>query len=130
MDYREKPDGTFRLQGFMDGSDEVVEASDVTVKPKEKSGYVDAYYKGRKLDSAMPAEDFSYFLDYARLVADNGAREMLGGNVTPSPAENACSFCSAGGSCALALGKDGEERKNRSVKCSQIAEIAKKESGV
>lgn len=130
VDYREKPDGTFRLQGFMDGSDEVVEASDVTVKPKEKSGYIDAYYKGRKLDSAMPAEDFPYFLNYARLVADNGAREMLGGNVTPSPAENACSFCSAGGSCALALGKDGEERKNRSVKCSQIAEIAKKESGV
>lgn len=129
LEYRDKQDGVFRLQGFMDGSDDVVAASDSTVKPKEKSGYVEAYYQGRKVDCAMASEDFSSFIDYSVIVADGGAREMLGGNINPSPAEGTCKYCKAGGSCGLTLGRDGEERKSRSVKCSEITAIVRKEKG-
>ncbi len=128
-EYKEKEDGVFRLQGFMDGSDEVIKASDTAVEPKKKSGYVEAYYQGRKVESAMPAEDFGDFLQYSRLVADGAVKEMLAGNITPSPAEGVCKYCGAGGSCGFSAVKDGEERKGKSVKCSQIAEIVRKERG-
>ena len=124
--YKEKVDGVFRLQGFMDGSDDVVLASDSTVQPKGKSNYVNANYQGRMLENTMSREDFAYFLEYSRLVADGAVREMTGGNITPSPAEGCCEFCKAGGCCGISLGKDTEERTSTTVKCTQIAEIVRK----
>ena len=127
VEYTEKKDGVFRLQGFMDGSDEVVSASDTTVSDGQKSRYVNAYFKGRAVESTMPREEFESFLAYSRLVAGGGAKELLSGNIRPSPAEGTCTYCPAGGSCGFAAGKNGEERKAPSVKCSQIAAIAKAE---
>lgn len=131
VEYREKADGVFRLQGFMDGSEEVVTASDTTLQPKQKSAYFDAYLNGRKVDGAMEKEEFAAFLAYSKLVASQGAREMLSGNISPSPAEETCKYCKMGGSCGFAVGFDGGERKTPSIKCSEIAEIAKgeKENG-
>lgn len=131
VEYRDKADGVFRLQGFMDGSAEVVAASDSTVEEGKKSNYVNAYLGASKGGNAMPQSDFNDFLEYSKLVAEVGAREMLSGNIAPSPAEDACHFCKAGGSCGLNLGRDGEERRARAVKCSQIAELVrrKKEDG-
>lgn len=129
LEYREKEDGVFRLQGYMDGSAEVVSASDVTLKPKQKSAYFDAYLNGRELDTAMSAEDFRYFLDYSRMVAGKGAGEMLSGNTSPSPAEDACKFCKMGGSCGFAAGRDGGERKPPKINCAAIAEIAREKGG-
>lgn len=128
-EYREKEDGVFRLQGFMDGSDEVVSVSDTTLKPKEKSAYFDAYLGGGRLDKAMPADVFADFITYSRLVARQGAEEMLEGNVQPSPAADACKYCKAGGSCGFALGADGEERSEKSVKCKDIADVVRKRRG-
>ena len=129
VEYKSKADGVFRLQGFMDGSDEVVSVSDTTVEPKQKSAYFDAYLSGKKIDSAMPPEDFADFLKYSALVARKGTREMLDGNIAPSPAENACTYCKMGGSCGFTVGVDGSERTSRTVKCSDIARIVRKERG-
>ncbi len=126
VEYRDKADGVFRLQGYMDGSDEVVSRSDVTLQPKTKSKYFDAYLGGGRSDKAMPPEVFGDFIEYSKAVARQGASEMLGGNITPSPAEDACSFCKAGGSCAFAVGADGEERSSRSLKCGEIADVVKR----
>ena len=126
VEYKEKADGVFRLRGFMDGSDEVVSAADNGVLPKKKSDYVDAYLSGRKLDGAMTREEFADFLDYAGMVADGGVREMLEGNVAPSPSEGVCKYCKAGGSCGFAAGRDGAERKVASIKCTEIAALVKK----
>ena len=129
VEYKSKADGVFRLQGFMDGSDDVVSTSDGTVQPKQKSAYFDAYLSGKKIDSAMDADTFADFLKYSVLVARNGADEMLEGNVTPSPSADACKYCKAGGSCGFAAGVDGEGRSHRTVKCSEIANIVKKARG-
>ena len=129
VEYTEKKDGVFRLQGFMDGSDDVVSASDTTIADGQKSRYVNAYYKGRAVESTMPREEFGNFLAYSRLVAGGGAKELLSGNIKPSPAEGTCTYCPAGGSCGFAAGKNGEERKAPSVKCTQIAAIAKDAEG-
>ena len=127
-EYKTKADGVFRLQGFMDGSDEVVSASDVNLQPKKKSEYFDAYLGGKKLDGAMEPEVFADFLKYSVLVASKGAEEMLAGNVAPSPASDACKYCRMGGSCGFSSG-DGAERTHRTVKCADIAEIVKRTGG-
>lgn len=129
LEYRDKKDGVFRLQGFMDGSDDVVIASDSTVQPKTKSEYVNASLGGSRSESAMTRSDFADFLEYSKLVANAGASEMLSGNIAPSPAEGTCRYCKAGGSCGVNLGKNGEERKTKSVKCSQIAALVRKVRG-
>lgn len=129
VQYKDKADGVFRLQGFMDGSDEVVAASDTTLSAGKKSNYFDAYLSGRKMESAMSGEDFSDFLQYSVMVASGGAAEMLSGNIEPSPSAGVCDWCKAGGSCGFAEGRDGEARKSHTVKCAEIAEIARKEGG-
>lgn len=129
VEYRANIDGVFRLKGYMDGSAEVVSASDITLQLKQKSAYFDAYLGGLKIDSAMPTEVFAPFLSYSGLVARRGAGEMLSGNITPSPAESACEYCKMGGSCGFAAGLDGGERKLPSINCAEIAEIAKNANG-
>ena len=125
VEYTDKKDGVFRLQGFMDGSEEVVCASDKTVSDGEKSRYVNAYLNGRSVESSMPSEQFADFIAYSRLVAGGGAKELLAGNINPSPAEGTCTYCPAGGSCGFAAGRNGEERKAPTIKCSTIAAIAR-----
>lgn len=127
VEYKSKADGVFRLQGFMDGSDEVVKASDSTLEPKKKSAYFDAYLSGKKLDSAMEADEFNDFIKYSALVAKSGTAEMLGGNIAPSPVTDACNYCKMGGSCGFAVGTDGAERSVRSVKCTEISGLVRKE---
>ena len=129
VEYKSEADGVFRLQGFMDGSDEVVAASDTTLQPKQKSAYFDAYLSGRKIDSAMDGDIFEDFLQYSALIARKGTREMLEGNIAPSPAEDACKYCRMGGSCNFAAGIDGEERSSRTVKCGDIARIVRRHRG-
>lgn len=125
VEYREKADGVFRLQGYMDGSEEVVSASDINLKDKQKSEYFDAYLNGRMTDKVMDREHFASFLKYSRLVAMRGAEEMLSGNIQPSPAESVCTYCKMGGSCGFYAGKDGAERVAPSVNCANIAGIVK-----
>lgn len=126
VEFKSKADGVFRLQGFMDGSDEVVSNSDTKVQPKEKSAYFNAYLGGRAVDGAMEQERFKDFIRYSTLVADKGVSEMIEGNIAPSPAEGVCSYCKVGGSCNFAVGADGAEREARSIKCGGIAGIAKR----
>ncbi|MDE6598278.1 MAG: PD-(D/E)XK nuclease family protein, partial [Clostridia bacterium] len=129
VEYKNSADGVFRLQGFMDGGDDVVTVSDTTLQPNKKSAYFDAYLGGKKLDAAMDRETFSDFIKYSSLVARQGTREMLSGNITPSPAEDACAYCKMGGSCGFAEGIDGAERKVKSIKCAEIADIVRKAEG-
>jgi hypothetical protein len=77
----------------------------------------------------MTTSDFADFLIYATLVAKKGANELLGGNVTPSPAEGACKSCNLAGSCCFTVGLDGDERKSPKVNCSKIAQIVRLERG-
>jgi ATP-dependent helicase/nuclease subunit B len=129
IEYGEDKDGAFRMKGFMDGDDEVVKNSDVNLQEKQKSNYFDAYFRGRKIESAMPSEDFAYFLQYAALIARKGSAELVGGYVAPSPAEGACKSCKLAGCCGFALGDGGEERKTLKVNCGGIAKIVRREKG-
>ena len=129
VSYKSEPDGVFRLKGFMDGSDDVIAASDTTIQPREKSAYIEASIGGKKSDKAMDGETFNDFLQYSTLIARSGVKEMLEGNIAPSPAEDACDYCKMGGSCNFALGIDGDERKSRTVKCKDIARIVRKQRG-
>ncbi len=123
-DYTPEGGVSFTLRGFMDGSEEVVKNSDTTVQEKEYSEYVGAYLNGRKLDRAMPRDEFESFLSYSRKIASSGARSLTGGVITPSPVDGACGRCKFAGCC----GYDAESCGEREVKkadCATIAEIAR-----
>lgn len=127
VDYSDEGN-SFILQGFMDGSEEVVRSSDHTVEDKKHSKYVGAYLNGRKLDKAMDSEDFKYFLKYAESLVTRGGKEMLSGEIAPSPVEDACDNCSLKGLCGYDAEVTGV-RKKKKVNCSAIAEMVKKEEG-
>ncbi|MGN0806216.1 MAG: PD-(D/E)XK nuclease family protein [Candidatus Coproplasma sp.] len=119
---------SFILQGFMDGSEDVVRRSDLTVEEKKHSKYVGAYLNGRKLDKAMSREDFKYFLKYAEKLVEQGGREMLSGEITPSPVENACDSCGLKGLCGYDAEVSGV-RKKKKANCEAIAQIVRREDG-
>lgn len=128
LEYKKEKDGVFRLQGFMDGSDEVVSATDIEADENEKSDYVNATL-GKTTDTAMDGETFDFFLQYAGIVARKGTGEMLAGNIEPSPAGKACDYCKVKGSCGFEAGVNGEVRNHRAVKCSEIANIVRRRKG-
>lgn len=118
--------GSFTLRGFMDGSEEVVRSSDTALQDGEKSAYVGAYLNGRKLDKAMTREDFADFLKYSELLADRGAKELIGGGISPSPTGGACGYCEYAGCCGY--DKDGlGEREEIACDCKTVAAIVRAE---
>ncbi len=125
--YKSDQDGVFRMSGFMDGSQEVVSASDTTVEAGEKSKYFDAYLADKqRSDSAMFEEVFPDFLDYSVLVAEKGAKEMRSGYIKPSPTNSACLGCKFGGCCGFGSERGSAPRvAPKSVKCMDIAQIAR-----
>lgn len=123
--YEEDHDGVFRMEGFMDGSDEVLKATDVNVQPKQKSLYVNANYQGRAVKTAMDKEDFADFVEYSRMIALQGATEMQQGNIQPSPIKKACGYCPYASLCGFDSEVQGE-RENAKIDCKQIAEIVRK----
>ncbi len=127
--YRSERDGVFRLEGYMDGSEDVVRGTERDIAEGVRSRYVDACIGGKNPDSALDREDFADFLAYSSLVARRGAEEMASGNVRPSPALDACKYCSFSGSCGFVEGVDGVPRAKVSVSCKGIAQVVKKQRG-
>jgi ATP-dependent helicase/DNAse subunit B len=112
----------------MDKSEEVVKNSDVNIKDKTKSKYFEAYLNyGKQPDGAMSKDDFNNFISYSVMVASKGAEELYGGNIIPSPTEKACDFCNLAGCCGFSPDIYGVERETISIKCKNIAHIAKKQ---
>ncbi|MCM1439094.1 MAG: PD-(D/E)XK nuclease family protein [Roseburia sp.] len=126
IEYSPDGAGAFTLKGFMDGGEEVVRRSDITVEEKGKSAYVGAYLNGRKLDKAMTGEDFSDFLAYSKMLAERGASELVGGEIAPSPVGGACAYCKYSGCCGYDKDSLGE-REEAACDCKKIAEIARAE---
>lgn len=124
VEYSSKYDGDFCLKGFMDGSEDIVRISDDTVQDKQRSAYVNAYLNGKKLSGAMEREEFGYFIEYSRMIAESGAKSMLGGFVRPSPAEKACEYC-AFSSCCMYDTRYGGVREKKSADCERVARIAR-----
>ena len=124
VEYSSKEEGAFCLKGFMDGSADVVKNSDNTVAEKERSAYVDAYLNGRKVEGAMEREEFASFLEYSGYIASDGAKQMTGGYVTPSPVAEACKRCAFSGCCSYDCSVSGE-REIKKVNCARVAEIVR-----
>lgn len=124
VEYSADGTGAFTLRGFMDGSEEVVKSSDTSLQDKEKSAYVGAYLNGRKLDKAMTKEDFADFLEYSKLLAERGAKELVGGEISPSPTGGACGYCKYAGCCGYDKDSRGE-REEVACDCKTVAEIVR-----
>lgn len=126
LDYGDGSSGAFTMQGFMDGSEEVVRHSDLSVEEKKQSKLVGAYLNGRKTDRAMDSEDFGYFLRYAARIFEEGGKEMLSGEISPSPVEDSCEKCDFRGLCGYDP-EEGGTREKKKANCAAIAAIIRRE---
>ncbi len=109
-------DARFRMQGFYD--------RDAASLFDPEAGSKSAYFDGAA-SRGLDAAEFSDFLRYAALVAQRAREELMAGNVTPSPYEGSCAYCAFKGACGFA----GAERRERGVKCADIARIAARARG-
>lgn len=121
-EYSEDGVGSFTLRGFMDGSQEVLDSSD-TVPEGKKSPLVGAKYSGKQSDRVMTKEQFADFLEYSKMIARQGAEQLIGGEISPSPVAKSCEYCGFAGCCGYDLELSGV-RENVSCSCAKIAEIA------
>ncbi len=127
LEYSSEDKGVFTLKGFMDGSEDVIRRSDVTLEDKQRSKYVGATLNGgKKTDKAMDRQDFADFIAYSLELAGRGFSELLGGEIAPSPVDEACTHCKFKGLCAYDGDKDGV-RERQKADCKTIAAIMRGE---
>ena len=128
LNYEKTDEGRFRMQGFMNGSEEALLCGDKSLsqeEPTRKSDYFPSALKNSaSTKRVMDEETFRDFLDYSIHVARQGCEEMKEGFIAPSPCEGGCKYCKYGGMCGF--DKDIlKERKTPSIEPSAIAKIAK-----
>lgn len=128
LNFEKSDEGRFRMQGFMNGSEEALLCGDKNLSkdaPTVKSEYFPSALKNNYATKrVMDEETFRDFLDYSVHVARQGCREIKEGFIAPSPYEGGCKYCKYGGMC----GFDKEilkERKTPSIEPSAIAKIAR-----
>ena len=124
-DYSREGSGDFRMSGVMDCGEDVVKNSDALVAFGEKSTFIDAVYGGKPTTKNLARDDFADLLQYAKLVTAQGISEFCGGNITPSPTEKACQYCSMGGCCDFNA-TETEPRK-KSAKIDELIKVVRGE---
>ncbi len=130
LNYEKNDEGRFRMQGFMNGSEEALLCGDKNLskdEPTVKSEYFPSALKNSAANKrVMDEQTFRDFLDYSVFVARQGCKEMKEGFIAPSPYEGGCKYCKYGGMCGF--DKDVmKERKTPSIEPSAIAKIAREE---
>lgn len=112
----------YRMQGYFSAEDEVMALMDNTREEGKKSEFFEG---GGRTEKGMKQEDFNDFLAYSRLVALQAEREMLAGNIAPSPYDGVCPHCRYKGMCAFV----GTPRKESGGSCAEIVSIVRRERG-
>ena len=130
VNYDGETDGKFRMQGFLNGSEEALLCGDkalATVPETQKSEYFPAALKNSaSAKRVMDEQTFRDFLDYSVFVARQGCEELRDGFIAPSPYEGHCTYCKYGGMCGFE--KDcAKPRKETSIDAPAIAKIARRE---
>lgn len=126
VSYKKPDEENFRMLGFLNGERDAVQAGDKKLAEGEKSRYFDARLgDNSRLEKAMDQEVFSDFLDYAVYEARQGARELRGGFIAPSPYEKGCEYCSYGGMCGFNYDL-APSRKEQTITPKEIANIVKR----
>ncbi len=96
-------------------SDEIIKASDTSLKPKKNSEFLSIRLNKDGTPDArsktLSQVEMARYLDYAVKVSENAIDEMNGGFIKATPYENACTYCKYLGMC----GFDSENDKIRKV---------------
>ena len=126
VDYTDDNDGRFRMKGFMNGDEAALLAGDKNLTGGKKSEYFPSALKNPPaVKRVMDEGTFRDFLDYAVLVARQGAEEVKAGYIAPTPYDEDCEYCKYGGMCGFH--KDvAKPRKENSIEPGAVAEIARK----
>ncbi len=126
LSYSAEEEGKFRMRGFLNGDADALLAGDKTLTADKKSEFFDARLgDNSRLEKVMDEETFGYFLDYAIYEAEQGARELKGGFIAPSPYKGQCTYCRYGGMCGFNYDL-AQERVEERITPRAIAEIARR----
>lgn len=126
VSYAKNTEGRFRMKGFLNGDEEALLSGDETLSEGGKSEFFDAQLKDNsRLEKVMDEETFRDFLDYAVYEANQGAKELAGGFIAPTPYKGECTYCRYGGMCGFNYDLT-PERVEESIKPKAIAEIARR----
>ena len=130
VNYDGDEEGKFRMQGFLNGSEEALLCGDKSLAnapETQKSAYFPAARKNSpNVKRVMDEQTFRDFLDYSVLAARQGCKELKDGYIAPSPYEGNCTYCKYGGMCGFE--KDSAKpRKETSIDAPAIAKIARLE---
>ncbi len=117
--FTKENDYKFRMKGFYCGEREVVSRLDPQLAEGESALFEGGY------DAGMSREEFEAFLDYSLLVSAKAEREMKEGNIAPSPYEDSCVWCKMKSLCGFV----GQPRRESGIKCTEIADIVRRERG-
>lgn len=129
VSYSESVEGKFRMQGFFNRDEEAVLRGDKELLATGKSEFFDAKIGKKPAENSMDGETFAYFIEYAKLLAENAREEVKSGYIEPTPYGSVCSYCKFGGACGFCRGDKSTPRQEPSIKAEEIAEIVKREEG-
>lgn len=127
--FREKEDGRYRMQGFLNGDAEALLSGDKTLAGDKKSDHFEAALEKNRSDKVMSSEDFCEFLDYGVYLSKGATEEIREGYVAPSPVKqsfgSSCTWCKFGGMCGFH--KDQLSVRNvPSANAKQVVQCVKK----
>ena len=126
LSYSAETEGKFRMKGFLNGDADALLAGDRALTTEKKSEFFDARLgDNSRLEKVMDEETFGYFLDYALLEAEQGAKEMREGFIAPSPYKGQCTYCRYGGMCGFNYDL-AEARSESGITPAAIADIARR----
>ena len=122
--YTEKEE-TYTMRGKTVSSEEVIYATDNTVKAGEKSKIVNVALNKRdgkpsSTSQVLDELEMQKYLKYAVKISENCIDEIMSGYCTPTPYENACNYCVYGGMCGFCSSEGGQFRKVTSVDKSTV----------
>ncbi|MBQ9081615.1 MAG: PD-(D/E)XK nuclease family protein [Clostridia bacterium] len=127
VNYSKEGEAPFRMLGFMNGSEEVIKNSDITLQEGEKSKFFNASLGKNTADKVMSEDDFRHFIAYSVLSGRQGSKELKKGFIAPTPYADSCRYCAYKGMCA-ALGEAVVRKVEDKVTCKGIAEVVRRET--
>ena len=123
------------LDGYTVNTSEIINASDVNLKPSEASNLVKVHLTSKGVphgswSKVLTKDEMNDYRDYAVMIASKGVDEINSGYVkaTPYNPEQTCKYCKFAGLCGTHL-QDAEGRKVTDVKPITVSNAVRIERG-
>ncbi len=124
--YSETADRNYVMRGKTVSDEEILKATDNTLKAGEKSEYVSiTLKKNGEVDSrseCLTKEEMEKYLKYAIKISEKGVEEISSGFIEATPYEGSCTYCKYNGMCGYHSEECNKTRKVKGITPKTIVE--------